>query len=91
MIRLMPLVIALALCGCASTTIYHNGKPAFKTQADAKNLTYSSGGTYFHADELNHSVPTTAGGISSAKIIQSAGTASGALGAAIATSGIIRK
>lgn len=53
-------LLCLLLCGCASTRIYdaHTGHLVFSTQADATNISYGS----FHADTLNHSHPTRAGG-----------------------------
>jgi hypothetical protein len=75
--RILALLV-LALSGCASTTIYENGKPVLRTQADVQNLTFvTSNGTKFHADSLNHSLPTRAGG-----------SVVGTTGAAIAASGL---
>lgn len=81
------LLLPLILCSCASTSVYdpQTGRKTFTTQADATNITYTGSGQAFHADTLVHSVPTTAGGSSAARILQSTGTMAGAIGAAVAT------
>jgi hypothetical protein len=84
------LTIAYLLTGCASTSVMdpQTGRKVFATQADATNVTYSGPGYSFHADSLNHSRPTIAGGISAAKVLQSTGTMAGAIGGGVATAGI---
>lgn len=80
----MKTVLLITLCapwiGCASTTIYRSGKPILRIQGDATNLTYRNGGIYFHADKLNHSEPTRAGG----SVIGTAGTAATGIVTALA-------
>lgn len=55
-------LFALCLCGCSTTVYGPNGQPQFRTFANATNLTFTGPGTYLHADDLNHSVPTRAAG-----------------------------
>lgn len=79
-----PVAILLAglLTGCAYTELRdpNTGKRVFKTQADAKNVTYRNGSTYFHAEELNHSTPTLAQGKAASDKIGAAASAATALG-----------
>lgn len=58
----MKLILALAflVSGCAETRIYDQGRLLAVIQADATNITVRGETTYFHADTLNHSVPTAA-------------------------------
>ena len=80
----------LLLAGCAQTTVYRDGRPLFRSQANAAGITFRDGSTYFHADTLDHSTPTAAGGQSAAKIIQSGATAATAIGGAVATQGFVQ-
>lgn len=75
-------LLFLPFFGCAHTTVYVGGKKVFTTQADAENVTFRQGSTYFHADKLNHSTPTLAQGKAASDKI-------GAVGGAVAASGII--
>ena len=76
------ILTAVMFPGCA-TEIRDpkTGIIVFKSYGDAKNITYAkTGDSYqFHADDLNHSMPTRAGG----SIV-------GTTGVAIATSGLTR-
>jgi len=56
--------VCLLFTGCAFTEVSDpkTGKRVFYTQADATNITYTGPGYSFHADRLNHSTPTRAGG-----------------------------
>jgi hypothetical protein len=65
--RIRPALACLLFTGCAHTTIYEDGKPIMKTQADATNITLRTSRTYFHADKLDHSTPTLAQGEAAAK------------------------
>jgi hypothetical protein len=79
----LPVVGAISLTSCAVTVVYEGGKPVMKTQADATNVTFRTGnGTHFHADTINHSIPTIAQGKAAADKI-------GAIGSAAAATGII--
>lgn len=81
----MRLLLCLLLCGCAETQVFENGQCVFRTQADATNITFRTGnGTYFHADTLNHSTPTTSA-------YTGVGGAIGAAAAGVATAGVIFK
>lgn len=62
--RLALLLVVACLMTACSTTIRdpQTGVVIFRTEADATNVTFKSGSTYFHADRLNHSTPTRAGG-----------------------------
>jgi hypothetical protein len=92
LLLILAWILVVIVAGCAHTEIRdpRTGKVVFRTEADATGISYSGNGVTFHADVLNHSWPTAAGGISAAKIIQSSGTAAGAVGAAVATSGIVK-
>lgn len=81
------LVFCIFLAGC-QTTVYRNGKPVFRTQADATNVTYIGNGVSFHADTLNHSVPTLAGGRAFAHGVSSVGVAASGIGAAFGGGGL---
>ena len=87
---LLSFGVCIILTGCAGTTIYEGGIPIARIQADATNVTLKTRGTYFHADALNHSHPTTSGGAATAKVIGSVGTAATAIGAAFVTGGALR-
>lgn len=66
------LLIAFLFTGCASTSIYENGRKVFTTQANANELSYvSAQGSTLKVSGLNHSTPTRAGG----SAIGTAGTA----------------
>lgn len=56
------LILCLFGAGCASTTVYRNGQPILKTQANAKSLVFRQGDTYLRIDGLDHAGPTRAGG-----------------------------
>lgn len=58
----MRYLVLLLLTGCAHTTIYEDGKPVLKTQADATNVSFVTARTRFHADRLDHSTPMIAQG-----------------------------
>ena len=88
-IRWLP--AAVILVGCAHTDIYSHGQRVahFEGDMSGTKLTVSiTGELTFEAAIVNHSVATRAMGSAVAKNIQSAGTAAGAIGAAIATSGL---
>lgn len=59
---LLLLGISIGLAGCAQTTVFRNGQPILKTQANAKLLVFQRGDTYLRIEGLNHSTPTRAGG-----------------------------
>lgn len=60
MTRSLAISLSLMLATC-STTIYHeNGKPKFRTYADAAHLRYD--GTTLEVTNLDHSGPTRAAG-----------------------------
>ena len=78
---LRAILIALLLCGC-ETDIFEHGQLVARIQGDCTNVTIrTSSGGYFHADTLNHSIPTTAAMSGTAKTV-------GALGSAV-TSAIL--
>lgn len=82
--KTLILALAIALIGCASTTVYRDGKPIFRTQADMTAMEYScaaNGEMRWKAQSVNHSKPTIAGGNSVSKGILAGGTA-------VATSGL---
>lgn len=85
-----PPPLALALCllltGCSTVVYSPTGHPQFRTFANAKNLTFRGPGTYLHADDLNHSVPTRAAGA----VVGNAATGLGGLITAQAASGVVR-
>lgn len=56
------LILCLLIVGCAQTTVYRNGQPILKTQANAKLLVFRQGDTFLRIEGLNHSTPTRAGG-----------------------------
>lgn len=56
------LLCGLALTSCSTTVFGPDGKPQFRTYANARNLTFTGPGTSLHADTLNHSTPTRAAG-----------------------------
>lgn len=61
----------ILLSGC-STTIKEHGQVVFHTQANLTNVNFSTpAGTHFHADKVDHSTPTRAGG----SVIGTTGTA----------------
>jgi hypothetical protein len=85
---LLSLFCAL-LCSCASTTLMANGKPILRIQADAQNVTYTGNGVSFHADSLQHSNATVAGGIAARNVLTGVTAGVTAVGAAVATSGVL--
>lgn len=88
---MIKLILAsLFLCGCASTTFYENGKPIMKMQGDATNVTFHSDTIHFHADVLNHSMPTLSGGQAAAQVVGATGTVAGVVAGAVATGGIVK-
>lgn len=77
----MKYLFLLLFTGCASTVVYKDGLPVMRTQADATNLSFTSGDVTFHADRLNHSGPTVAFG----KVVSGVIGAGGAAVTAVAT------
>ena len=80
--KFLPLILLLS--GCASTTLYREGKPIACFQGDMTKVrfTFDKDGTFtWSADSVDHSTPTIAAGKTSAGNIA-------ASGAAVATSGI---
>ncbi len=69
------IVLALFLCGCAETRVYDRGILAAIIQGDAINVTINTEHGSFHADSLNHSVPTTSAYNGAAKVTGAVGTA----------------
>jgi hypothetical protein len=70
------LMFCFCFIGCAETRIYERERDGqthliARIQGDAYNITVRTRRTYFHADTLNHSTPTLAGGTASAKIVSS--------------------
>ncbi len=55
-------LLALMLCGCASTSVYRDGKRILFTQANATHLEFRQGDTSLVIDGMDHSTPTRAGG-----------------------------
>jgi hypothetical protein len=74
----MKILALLFLAGCSHTEITSKWV-TLKTQANIKNFTASASG--FHFDDLNHSVPTLAGG----KAISNGATAFGTAATGLAT------
>ena len=70
-------IACLLLAGCASTTVYEDGKPVMKTTADASNIKINTGRTSLSADTLNHSTPTKAQGTATSAVIRGLGSAAG--------------
>jgi hypothetical protein len=63
LLLLILLILCLATVGCAHTEVRENGATVFKTQMNAKRLTYRSpAGSYLSVEGMNHSTPTRAGG-----------------------------
>ncbi len=62
--RLILTATAFLFAGCAYTRISDptTGKPILFTQMDGSNVTLTAPGITFHADSMNHSTPTLAGG-----------------------------
>lgn len=83
MIRSLSILACLALSACSTIVYGPDGHPQFRTYANATDLTFNGPGTSFHADTLNHSVPTRAAG----KIIGTLG--SDVVAAIVPGSGII--
>lgn len=71
----MKYLFLLLLTSCASTVIYKDGLPVMRTQADATNINFTSGDVTFHADTLNHSRPTVAGGKAVSGVLGAGGAA----------------
>lgn len=57
-----PLLFALLLCGCTSTTVFKDGQPVLRTQANARLLTFRHGDIELRIEGLDHAVATRAGG-----------------------------
>lgn len=54
------IILAMALCGCTSTTIYGpDGSPRLRTTSNLKDVSLTAAGD-FRAAEVNNSVPTAA-------------------------------
>ncbi len=79
---LLPLVFV----GCAQTTVFRNGQPILRTQANASLVVFSQGDTALRIEGMNHSTPTRAGG----SVIGTTGTAAAGVATAILTNGLVR-
>lgn len=83
---LLALIIAAALPSCAQTTVYRNGQPILKTQANAKLLVFQQGNTYLRIEGLNHSIATRAGGA----VIGTGLSGVAGIATVVATKGLVR-
>lgn len=72
MIRAL-LILALALSGCASTSIVVPGKLAFRTSANARNIHFTGAGVTFSAEILDHASVIDAQGNAITKVATAAG------------------
>lgn len=61
-----------------------------KMQGDATNVTLDSNHFHFHADVLNHSMPTLSGGQAAAQVVGATGTAAGVVAGAVITAGVVK-
>ncbi len=89
------LALALLLSGCASTVISEMGRdgkshPVLKIQANASNVTFKTAQSDFHADTLNHSTPTVAGGAAATRVVTAVSGMAGTVSAALITNGVVR-
>ena len=55
-------ILCLLLAGCSTTVRDKNGVTRFRTFSDITNFDYQDETTKIHADILNNSLPTRAGG-----------------------------
>lgn len=83
-------LLFLLLSGCTETSLFVGGKRIMRIQADATNVSYTGNGVTFHADILNHSSATIAGGRAFANSVGSIGVALAGVGTVLlpGTSGI---
>jgi hypothetical protein len=77
------LLLCFLLSSCQTVVYGPDGRPQFRTYGDVAGLTFTGPGTTLHADTLNHSTPTRAGG-------SVVGTAFTGIGGAITSAGMFR-
>lgn len=80
---LLLAVLGIAFTGCASTTLYRDGKPLARFQGDMQAMRFKAGadGSFEWSGNVDHSKATTAGGGAVSKGILAGGTG-------VATSGL---
>lgn len=86
--RHIAATIALALTGCAETTLYRDGEPIARIQGDATDLRVQiapDGTATLEAATLDHTTPTEARGKATAGRINAAGAALAGAAAALMT------
>ena len=87
---LLPALLAGISIGCAQTRVMENGKTVFATQCNAQHLVYRSpAGSYLEITGMDHSSATTAQGNAASQVIGATSGFVGAVGAAVATHGIL--
>jgi hypothetical protein len=77
------LAAALLMCGCASTTVYENGQPVFRTQGDVANLTFSTRSTTLRVGSVSHSSATLAGAQAASQVINAGSALAAVVGTAV--------
>lgn len=82
-------ILAILSVGCTETSLFdaHSGKRIVRIQADASNVSYTGNGVSFHADTLNHSAPTLAGGRAFSNGVSSVGVAAVGIGSTLLPAG----
>ena len=83
-------IALIALTGCAATTLYSGGKPIIRIQSNATNISYTGNGVTFHADTLDNSGPTIAGGQAFAQGASAVGSAATGVIVGLGSSGITK-
>lgn len=91
--RLLAILAAVALTGCAATgvttVVYEHGRPVLKTGADMQTVDFSTAaGTRFSATGVVHSTPMLANGAGTALIIDATGRVIGVISAGV-VSGLV--
>jgi hypothetical protein len=76
-------LLSCSLLSCASTTIYENGQPVFKSQADLTNVSFKTARTSFRADLVEHSDATLAGAQATTQIIGAVSGLAGTVGTSV--------
>lgn len=83
-------LLVLSLTGCVQTRVMENGHTVFATQCNAQHLVYKSpAGSYLEITGLDHSTATTAQGNAASQVIGAGSGFVGAVGAAVATHGLL--
>lgn len=61
-IVILVILATAALSGCAQTAAYKDGRCIFRSQANAKLITFRNADIELRVEDLDHSTPTRAGG-----------------------------